>query len=45
MQTLTLAQQASAAWIDLHGADDTPQAQALRGRIGKLFRRGGAVMN
>ena len=45
MQTLTLAQQASAAWIDLHGADDTPQAQALRERIGKLFRRGGAVMN
>ncbi len=45
METLTLAQQASAAWIDLHGADDTPQAQALRERIGKLFRRGGAVMN
>ncbi len=46
MQTLTQAQEASAAWIDLHGAEDTPEACALRSRIRNLFSRGGGtVMN
>ncbi len=46
METLTQAQKASAAWIDLHGTEDTPEAQALRGRIRSLFSRdGGTVMN
>ena len=46
LETLTQAQQASAAWIDLHGSEDTPEASALRERIRNLFRRGGGtVMN
>ena len=46
LETLTQAQQASAAWIDLHGTEDTPEANALRSRIHNLFRRGGgSVMN
>lgn len=45
LETLTQAQQASAAWIDLHGTDKTPEADALRSRIRSLFSRGGGVMN
>ncbi len=46
METLSQAQQASSAWIDLHGTDQTPEAEALRSRIQSLFRRGGGtVMN
>lgn len=39
------AQVASAKWIDEHGAEDTPQAKALRLRIGELFLRAEGTMN
>ena len=39
------AQAASAKWIDEHGAEDTPQAKALRLRIGELFLRAEGTMN
>ena len=45
LETLTQAQQASRAWIDAHGSDDTPEAEALRQRIGELFRRSAGTMN
>ena len=45
LQTLKQAQQASAQWIDAHGASDTPEAQALRERIGELFLRAEGTMN
>lgn len=45
LQTLQQAQEASARWIDLHGADDTPEAQALRARIQTLFSRSDGTMN
>ena len=45
LTTLKQAQEASAAWIDLHGTDDTPEAHALRSRIGELFSRGQLTMN
>ena len=45
MQTLKDAQQASADWIDLEGTADTPEAQALRKRIGELFARAEGTMN
>ena len=45
MQTLTQAQQASADWIDTQGASDTPEARALRARIGALFSRADGTMN
>ena len=43
--TLKQAQEASSAWIDAHGTDDTPEAQALRDRIGELFSRSQLTMN
>ena len=43
--TLKQAQEASAAWIDAHGTDETPEANALRSRIGELFSRGQLTMN
>ena len=43
--TLKQAQEASVAWIDAHGTDDTPEAQALRDRIGELFSRSQPTMN
>ena len=43
--TLKEAQSASARWIDTYGASDTPEAQALRSRIGELFRRSEGTMN
>ena len=45
METLTVAQQASKDWIESHGADDTPEARALRARIQTLFERSEGTMN
>ncbi len=45
LQTLKLAQQASARWIDTEGTADTPEGRALRSRIGELFARAEGTMN
>lgn len=45
LATLQQAQQAAVAWIDTQGTGDTPEAEALRRRIGALFREGGPAMN
>ena len=45
LQTLKDAQAASARWIDTQGAADTPEAIALRSRIGELFQRAEGTMN
>ena len=45
LSTLKEAQAASARWIDAHGASDTPEAVALRERIGELFQRAEGTMN
>ena len=45
MQTLKQAQEASAHWIDTQGTADTPEANALRMRIGDLFLRAEGTMN
>ncbi len=45
LQTLKDAQAASAEWIDHFGTVDTPEARALRERIGDLFRRAEGTMN
>jgi ATP-dependent DNA helicase RecG len=45
LNTLKEAQAASAQWIDAHGAEDSPEANALRGRIGELFRRSQGTLN
>ena len=45
LQTLKDAQQASAQWIDEYGTGDTPEATALRERIGDLFLRAEGTMN
>ena len=45
LQTLKQAQQASAHWIDTEGTADTPEAKALRSRIGELFLRAQGTMN
>ena len=45
LETLKAAQAASAQWIDDHGAEDTPEAIALRQRIGILFQRSEGTMN
>ena len=45
LETLKAAQSASAQWIDEHGAEDTPEAIALRQRIGILFQRSEGTMN
>ena len=42
---LKQAQQASAHWIDTMGTADTPEAQALRSRIGDLFQRAQGTIN
>ena len=39
------AQSASARWIDTEGTADTPEAKALRQRIGELFTRAEGTMN
>ena len=45
LQVLKDAQMASARWIEESGTADTPEAQALRQRIGELFRRAEGTMN
>ncbi len=45
METLKQAQSASAQWIDSSGTEDTPEASALRARIGTLFQRAEGTMN
>ncbi len=45
LATLKQAQAASAQWIDLHGTEETPEAAALRERIGDLFLRAEGTMN
>ena len=45
LHTLKQAQQASAHWIDTMGTADTPEAQALRSRIGDLFQRAQGTIN
>ena len=45
LATLKQAQQASADWIDTYGTSDTPEAIALRERIGELFTRAEGTMN
>jgi ATP-dependent DNA helicase RecG len=45
LTTLKQAQQASAEWIDAFGTSDTPEAAALRARIGELFSRAEGTMN
>lgn len=45
LDTLKLAQEASARWIETHGAENTPEAAALRQRIGMLFESGDTVLN
>ena len=43
--TLKQAQSASARGIEDHGTEDTPEANALRQRIGELFARSEGTMN
>ena len=45
LQTLKDAQAASARWIEASGTADTPEAAALRSRIGELFARAEGTMN
>ena len=45
MDLLKQAQTAAARWIDDHGTENTPEAQALRTRIAALFDGGGMVLN
>ena len=45
LQLLKDAQAASAAWINTEGTSDTPEAIALRERIGTLFQRAEGTMN
>ena len=45
LATLKQAQQASAEWINRHGTSDSPEAVALRERIGDLFLRAEGTMN
>ena len=45
LQTLKQAQAASAKWIDTCGTETTPEAQAMRSRIGELFLRAQGTMN
>ena len=45
LETLRQAQQASADWIDRFGTMDSPEAAALRERIGDLFLRAEGTMN
>ncbi len=45
LQTLKTAQAASVEWIENSGTAQTPEAEALRNRIGELFRRAQGTMN
>ena len=45
LQVLKDAQAASSRWIDREGTSETPEAVALRDRIGELFLRAEGTMN
>ena len=45
LQSLKDAQAASVQWIEEFGTSDTPEADALRRRIGELFSRAQGTMN
>ncbi len=45
LETLSTAQQASKDWIEAYGTSDSPEASALRQRIGALFERCMGTMN
>ena len=45
LHTLKQAQQASIDWIDAHGSENSPVAEALRSRISELFHRAQGTMN
>ena len=45
LQTLKQAQQASAQWIEAEGSAATPEAEAMRRRIGELFLRAQGTVN
>ena len=45
LKTLRGAQEAAALWIDTEGASDSREAEALRERVGELFRRAEGTMN
>jgi ATP-dependent DNA helicase RecG len=45
LQSLKDAQAASVQWIETYGTSDTPEAAALRKRIGELFARAEGTMN
>lgn len=45
LQSLNQAQAASIQWIEQFGTADTPEATALRSRIGELFARAEGTMN
>ncbi|MBO5837155.1 MAG: ATP-dependent DNA helicase RecG [Oscillospiraceae bacterium] len=45
LQTLKQAQQASAQWIETEGSGVTPEAEAMRRRIGELFLRAQDTVN
>ena len=45
LQSLKEAQAAAVEWIEQFGTTDTPEAQALRSRIGELFARTAGTMN
>ena len=45
LELLKQAQEASAQWIDRCGTQDTPEAVALRQRVGQLFQRAQGTMN
>ena len=45
LATLKQAQQASADWINANGTSDSPEANALRERIGDLFLRAEGTLN
>ena len=42
---LQQAQTAAKEWIEAHGDEDTPEAMALRARIGSMFEDGSVAMN
>ena len=45
LSLLKEAQQASKDWIECHGTEDTPEATAIRKRIGTLFERAADTLN
>jgi len=45
LETLKQAQEASVRWIDTQGTGNSPEAEAMRRRIGELFLRAEGTMN